>query len=63
MLPLRDGARVSASGGGVRMIDHFAEHLSHHGDIAKAAAQLGQSLAWGKRQFREICRELGEQAA
>jgi hypothetical protein len=45
------------------MIDHFAEHLSHHGDIAKAAAQLGQSLAWGKRQFRELCRELGEQAA
>jgi hypothetical protein len=46
----------------MRMIEHFAEHLSQHGDVAKAAAQLGQSEAWGKRQFAAIRKELGSQA-
>lgn len=44
------------------MIDHFAERLSQHGDIAKAAAQLGQPEEWGKRQLAAICRRLRAQA-
>lgn len=44
------------------MIDHFAEALSRHGDIKRAAASLGQSESWGKRQFSRICAALGPQA-
>lgn len=45
------------------MLDHFAERLSLHGDIAKAAQQLGRSTAWGYAQFRVLCKALGAQAA
>lgn len=44
-------------------LDHFAESLSRHGDIARAAAALGKSEAWGRKQFRLICAALGSQAA
>jgi len=44
------------------MLDAFAQHLSGHGDIARAAASLGQSHSWGKAQFRKITKALGEQA-
>jgi hypothetical protein len=44
------------------MIDHFAEHLSHHGDIAKAAASIGKTQAWGKAAFRQMRKDLGGQA-
>ncbi len=44
------------------LLDRFAERLSQHGDITRAAAQLGQSASWGKRLFRAICDRLGEQA-
>lgn len=42
--------------------DHFAEELSRHGDIERAAARLGQSPATGRRWFKEICERLGPQA-
>ena len=44
------------------LLDHFAERLSEHGDIARAAAGLGKSAAWGRAQFRLICERLGGQA-
>lgn len=44
------------------MLDCFAENLSRHGDIDRAASGLGQSKAWGRRMYRELCRRLGEQA-
>jgi hypothetical protein len=44
------------------MLDHFAENLSRHGDIARAAAALGKSESWGKAQFRKIRKSLGGQA-
>jgi len=46
----------------VTLLDHFAERLSGHGDIARAAAALGRSPAWGMVCFKRICAELGEQA-
>lgn len=44
------------------MLDHFVERLSQHGDIARAAASLGKSAAWGRLQFRAVCARLGKQA-
>jgi hypothetical protein len=44
------------------MIDHFAEHLSRHGDVQKAASALGKSRGWGQAALRAIRKELGEQA-
>lgn len=44
------------------LTDHFAEALSRHGDIGRAAAGLGQSKAWGQRQFKAIRDRLGPQA-
>lgn len=46
----------------MRMIDHFAEHLSRHGDVKKAASALGKSLGWGQAALRQLRKELGEQA-
>ena len=45
------------------LTDHFAERLAQHGNIAKAAAQVGQTAAWGRRQFKAIVEQLGAQAA
>jgi hypothetical protein len=45
------------------MIDHFAEKLAQHGDVARAASQLGQSEAWGNRQLALIRKQLGPQAS
>lgn len=45
------------------LTDQFAERLSEHGDIARAAAQLGKPKAWGRAQFVIICTLLGPQAA
>jgi hypothetical protein len=45
------------------LADHFAERLSQHGDIDRAAAQIGRSPLWGRKTFREICKQLGPQAA
>jgi hypothetical protein len=47
---------------GPSLTDHIAERLSMHGDIARAAAQLGRSASWGRQQFRAICAALGWQA-
>lgn len=44
------------------LLDHFAERLSQHGDVEKAAAQLGQSKAWGRKMFTAIRKQLGPQA-
>jgi hypothetical protein len=54
----------------VDMLDHFAEALSRHdarrgkpgGDVAQAAATLGQSPAWGRRMLRQLQERLGSQA-
>jgi hypothetical protein len=46
----------------MRMIDHFAENLSQHGDVVKAAAQLGKSRGWGHAALRKLRKALGEQA-
>lgn len=43
-------------------LDLFAERLSQHGDIDRAAGQLGRSAAWGRKQFRILCGDLGDQA-
>jgi hypothetical protein len=55
---------------GMTLLDHFAENLAHHnlrtrdegGDVAKAAAKLGQSKAWGQRMLKQLRAELGPQA-
>jgi hypothetical protein len=44
------------------MLDHFAERLSQHGDIVRAAEQLGRTPAWGRKQYILICQRLGPQA-
>lgn len=44
------------------LLDHFAERLSQHGDPARAAAQLGRSVAGGGARLREIRAALGAQA-
>lgn len=44
------------------MLDHFAERLSQHGNVAKAASQLGKSAAWGEAQLRALRKALGAQA-
>ena len=43
-------------------LDLFAERLSQHGDVARAAAQLGRSKAWGEQQLRTMRAQLGSQA-
>jgi hypothetical protein len=40
----------------------FAELLSEHGNITRAALQMGQSKSWGEHQFGQICAALGNQA-
>lgn len=42
--------------------DAFAEHLSEHGNIARAARECGRSDSWGRAMFRRLCDELGSQA-
>lgn len=42
--------------------DAFAENLSKHGDIARAALALGRSASWGRAQFDAIRKRLGDQA-
>lgn len=44
------------------LTDHFAERLPQHGDITRAAAALGKSTAWGRKQYVAICEKLGPQA-
>lgn len=44
------------------LLDHFAERLSEHGDVARAAAQLGRSPSWGGAQLRKLRQALGAQA-
>ncbi len=44
------------------LLDHFAQRLSEHGDIDRAAAQLGRSRSWGRTMFKRLCRDLGDQA-
>jgi hypothetical protein len=40
------------------MTDHFASGLARTGEISRAAATLGQSTAWGRARFKEICEQL-----
>jgi hypothetical protein len=42
------------------MLDHFASGIARLDDIRRAAAALGRSEAWGKKQFARLCADLGE---
>ncbi len=44
-------------------IDQFAERLAEHGNIARAAKEVGATAAYGRELFGRICRGLGAQAA
>lgn len=43
-------------------LDEFAEALSHHGDIARAGAEIGVGVGQAKNLFTELRRALGRQA-
>lgn len=43
-------------------MDVFAENLSRHGDIERAAGAMGRSLRWGSTMLKRIRDRLGEQA-
>jgi hypothetical protein len=43
-------------------LDRFAEALSEHGDLSRAAAAVGKSAAYGRVLFARIRKQLGEQA-
>ena len=42
--------------------DELAERLSEHGDVARAAREMGVSLSYGRVLFAEIRAGLGWQA-
>jgi hypothetical protein len=44
------------------LLDHFAEHLSRHGDVARAASACGRTRSWGAAMLRQLRADLGEQA-
>lgn len=44
------------------MLNRFADRLAEHGDVKRAAAQLGRSPAWGAAQLAAIRKGLGDQA-
>jgi hypothetical protein len=44
-------------------IDRFAERLSEHGDINRAAGEVGISNSYGAMLFRSIVERLGAHAA
>jgi hypothetical protein len=63
-------ARLTAQGGRaigidapLSLIDQFADRLAEHGEIARAAKEVGATLAYGKELFARICKRLGPQAA
>lgn len=55
-------SRAATDRPALRLIDHFAENLSRHGDVERAAAQLGKSKSWGGAQLALIRKALGAQA-
>jgi hypothetical protein len=52
--------RIAAQG---REMDRFAEALSETGTVAAAARAVGVCYEHGKKLYRQICAELGPQAA
>jgi molybdenum-dependent DNA-binding transcriptional regulator ModE len=47
---------------GTKTVSDFAEALSNHGSVTKAAREIGVSVRHGYILLDRICRELGEQA-
>jgi hypothetical protein len=45
-----------------RKRDNLAKAMSHHGDVARAADEIGVSRSYGRLLFAEIKRGLGWQA-
>ena len=46
-----------------RKRERLAEAISHHGDVARAADEIGVSRSYGRLLFAEIKRGLGWQAS
>lgn len=44
------------------LLDQFAEHLSEHGDIERAAAAIRVPEGIGHNLFDTLCKRLGRQA-
>lgn len=46
----------------VSLIDRFAEHLSEHGDVPRAARETGIKTPYGNALLQRIRKRLGPQA-
>ena len=44
-------------------LNQFAERLAEHGDVARAAAEIGKSASYGRVLFGKIKTKLGWQAS
>jgi hypothetical protein len=56
------GRRARNSAKGRRTLEQFAEQLSEHGDVARAADAIGRHEAYGRNLLARLKRELGWQA-
>lgn len=43
------------------VIDAFAEDLSRHGDVTRAAASVGKSAAYGRVLLARLIKRLGKE--
>lgn len=67
--PLRNMVMLTARGGlqiGIEVppaspMDRFAENLSHHGDVARAATESGCSVPYGRVLLQRIIARLGKE--
>lgn len=56
------GRRARNDAKGWRTLQQFADHLAEHGDVARAAEEIGRHEAYGRNLLARLKRELGWQA-